>query len=69
VSKNDELVPDADVRRELGNISVMSLWRLTQQPEANFPKLIKLGSRNYRARSELERFKKRLIEQPREASR
>jgi len=58
--KQDELVPDPVVQEELG-IGRMALWRWSQDPNLNFPPLIKIRTRNYRSRKALEEFKRRMI--------
>lgn len=50
-----ELIPDREVRRMLGGISEMTLWRLDRDPA--FPKPIRLGGkRKYRRLAELRAF-------------
>ena len=59
----DELVPERDARRELGNVSVMTFWRWDNFPEKAPPGWeapIKVGSRNTRSRRMLERVKANL---------
>ena len=56
----DILVPDAQVRVELGNISLMTLNRRTRF-DPSFPPLVKVEGRNYRFRSALEAYKARLL--------
>jgi len=48
-SENDELVPDAQVRIELGGISIMTLHRRTQS-DPDFPAQVKVHNRNFRSR-------------------
>jgi hypothetical protein len=64
----DELIPDTTIRRELGGISTMALWRLARNPSAiamGFPPCIKRGdspnSRNYRSRRLFELYKTNLM--------
>ena len=56
-----DLVPDPEVAREF-RISLMGLWRWTQDETLDFPAPISIRGRNYRSRKALERFKKRMIE-------
>lgn len=56
----DELVPDPQVWRELG-ITSMTGWRYTHDPKLNFPPPIKIRTRNFRSRRQLEAFKARLL--------
>ena len=56
----DELVPDPQVWRELG-ITSMTGWRYTHDPDLNFPPPIKIRTRNFRSRRQLEKFKARLL--------
>jgi predicted DNA-binding transcriptional regulator AlpA len=56
----DELVPDPQVWRELG-ITSMTGWRYTHDAELNFPPPIKIRTRNFRSRRQLESFKARLL--------
>ena len=57
---HDELVPDPQVWKELG-ITPMTLWRYTHDVELNFPPAIKIRTRNFRSRRQLEAFKERLL--------
>jgi hypothetical protein len=59
----DELVPERQARRELGNVSVMTFWRWDTRPETAPPgweRAIKVGSRNTRSRRMLETVKANL---------
>jgi hypothetical protein len=56
----DTLVPDAQVCRELGGISLMTLNRRDNY-DAGFPPKVSVNGRNYRFRSALEAYKKRLL--------
>jgi predicted DNA-binding transcriptional regulator AlpA len=58
----DELVPDREVAKECGGVTLMTLWRWSNDPkykDLNFPPPIKLKTRNYRSRRQLEEFKQR----------
>jgi hypothetical protein len=59
----DALVPDPQVRRELGGITIMTTWRwdneVSTAPEGWGPP-IKVGKRNFRTRSMLENVKANL---------
>jgi predicted DNA-binding transcriptional regulator AlpA len=59
----DTFVPDNIVALELGGVSLMTLYRWTNDPDVNFPLPIKMNGRNYRSRRELEAFKKELQQQ------
>lgn len=61
----DELVPDPAVARELGGISLMTLWRWSRDPKLQFPQAIKIRNRNFRSRRALEQFKTKLMRQAR----
>jgi hypothetical protein len=57
----NELVSDAQARRELGGISAMTLWRWDHDPAKAPPGWqlpIKIGTRNYRTRRMLETVKR-----------
>jgi hypothetical protein len=57
----DQLVPDPQVRRELGGISAMTLWRWDRHPDKAPPgweSPVKIGKRNYRRRSAVEAVKR-----------
>jgi hypothetical protein len=57
----DALVPDPQVRRELGGISIMTTWRWDNVPGKAPPGWqppVKIGSRNYRRRSAIEALKR-----------
>jgi hypothetical protein len=56
----DTLVPDPQVRREFGGIGETTLVRWTQDPELDFPPVIKIFTRNFRSRRALEEFKLRM---------
>ena len=56
----DVLVPDPQVAREFG-VTLMSLWRWSQDPHLNFPTAIKIRNRNFRSRRALEAFKARMM--------
>jgi predicted DNA-binding transcriptional regulator AlpA len=56
----DTLVPDAQVCRELGGISLMTLYRRTNY-EVNFPAQVKINGRNFRFRSQVEAYKRQLL--------
>ena len=59
-NEHDELVPDPVVWRELG-ITAMTGWRYTNDPALGFPPVIKIRTRNFRSRHQLEEFKQRLL--------
>jgi hypothetical protein len=65
MSQPDELVPDPQVARELGNRSLMTIWRYSRDPELGFAAVVR--GRNYRWRSQLEAFKRWLAEAGRAA--
>lgn len=56
----DELVPDPQVLKEL-SISAMALWRWDHVPALDFPPKIKIRTRNFRSRRQLEAFKARML--------
>ena len=53
----DELVPDKQARKECGGVSRMTFYRWERDPELQFPPAVKINKRNYRWRSQLEKFK------------
>src|SRR4051812_10299868 len=57
----DELIPDPLVWEEF-KITSMTLSRWTKDPKLNFPPPIKIRTRNFRSRRELEKFKLRMIQ-------
>ena len=57
---HDELVADPAVAREF-NVSLMTIWRWTNDPVLNFPPPIKIKQRNYRSRRMLESYKAQLL--------
>jgi hypothetical protein len=57
-----QLVPDAQVRAELGGVSPMTLHRWDRDPSLGFPRPLIIRGRKYRLRQELEAFKTCLIE-------
>lgn len=56
----DELVPDPKVWREF-NITPMTGWRWTNDPDLGFPPPIKIRTRCFRSRRALEAFKARML--------
>lgn len=43
----EKLITGPELRRRLGNVSDMTLWRWHHDAELNFPQSIKLRRRNY----------------------
>jgi predicted DNA-binding transcriptional regulator AlpA len=58
----DEYVTDKQFMRELGGLSRVTVWRRTID-DRHFPKLIKIGRRSFRLRSEIEAYKLLLQEE------
>jgi hypothetical protein len=58
----DTLVPDRQVANEFG-ITLMGIWRWTNDPGLGFPPQIKIRNRNFRSRRALEEFKRRMMRQ------
>jgi hypothetical protein len=56
----DTLVPDPVVWREF-NISSMTGWRWTRDPDLGFPPPVKIRNRCFRSRRAIEEFKARLL--------
>lgn len=56
----DTLVPQAQLRRELGNISPMTLWRWRRDPALGIPEPIRIRNRCYYSRNAIEAVKARL---------
>jgi hypothetical protein len=64
----DELVPDPQVRREFGGISEMTTGRWDRDPkmaELGWPPPVKIRTRKFRPRKQLEAFKANLLRQAR----
>jgi hypothetical protein len=60
--KHDELVPDAVFRAELGGISKMTLSRYDNYPpDPDFPVKVVRGGRSHRFRSQIEKYKGKLL--------
>jgi hypothetical protein len=59
-SRPDELVPDPTIAREF-NITLMTLWRWSRDPDLGFPKTMKIRNRNFRSRRAIEAFKSRML--------
>ena len=57
----DSLVADPEVAKELGNVSLMTIWRWSHNTALGFPVAVKIGRFNYRSRRKLEEFKARLV--------
>jgi len=59
----DHLVPDPKIAGEF-NTSLMTMWRWDHDPRKaalGWPPKIKIGDRNYRSRTQIEAFKKKLL--------
>ncbi|MCS3761656.1 hypothetical protein [Bradyrhizobium centrosematis] len=56
----DQFVPDPIVANEF-NISLMTLWRWSRDPNLGFPAAIQIRGKNFRSRSEIEAFKERML--------
>jgi hypothetical protein len=59
----DSLVPDPKVAEEF-HVTLMTLWRWDHDPAKaclGWPPKVKVGARNYRARSQIEAFKSNLL--------
>jgi hypothetical protein len=64
--EKDELVPDAQVRAELGNITAMTVHRYDRDPRMaalGWPPPVRIanGQRKYRSRRQLEQFKGNMV--------
>jgi predicted DNA-binding transcriptional regulator AlpA len=57
----DHLVPDRIVRNELGDVSLMTIYRWTNDPTLGFPPPIKIRNKNFRSRRAIEEFKARMM--------
>jgi hypothetical protein len=67
----DELVPDAQVRRELGGVSEMTIWRWdrdSNMADLGWPPPVKIRKRKFRPRKQLEAFKANLLREARSAA-
>jgi hypothetical protein len=63
--KPDELVPDAQAKRELGVTNNMTWWRMERDEkllELGFPPPVRVRNKKFRFRSRLENYKRRLWE-------
>jgi hypothetical protein len=61
---NDEpgdLITDRQCRRELNDITAVTLWAYTNDPLLGFPPIIKIRNRNFRSRKLFDAFKARMI--------
>lgn len=66
VEAQDALVPDSKLVNELG-ITAETLWRWDQDPAMHMPPKTKIRGKNYRSRTEIEAFKKRMLSKARTA--
>jgi predicted DNA-binding transcriptional regulator AlpA len=57
----DQLVPDPIVAEEFGGITLMTLYRWTNDPNLGFPPPVKIRTKNFRSRRALEDFKARIM--------
>jgi hypothetical protein len=63
-SQFDKLVPDPQVREELGGVTEMSTWRWDKNPDkapVGWQPPVKIGNRNFRFRSMVEAVKANLL--------
>lgn len=58
---HDPLVRDTIVAKEFGGVSLMTLYRWTNDPKLGFPPPIKIRTKNFRSRRALEEFKTRMM--------
>jgi hypothetical protein len=56
-----DLITDRQCRREMNDISAVTLWQYTNDPSLGFPPIIKIRNRNFRSRKLFDEFKARLI--------
>jgi hypothetical protein len=56
----DELVPDSVVAKQF-NVSLMTIWRWSHDPNLNFPPAIQIRKRNFRSSRQLSQFKARMM--------
>ena len=59
-SSNCDLVPDPEVARDF-RVTLVTLWRWDRDPKLGFPPAVKIRTRKYRVRKELEEFKERMM--------
>lgn len=57
----DQLVRDPIVAQEFGDVSLMTIYRWTNDPTLGFPPPIKIRNKNFRSRRALEEFKARMM--------
>jgi predicted DNA-binding transcriptional regulator AlpA len=57
----DKLVRDRAVAEEFGDVSLMTLYRWTNDTKLGFPPPVKIRNKNFRSRRALEEFKARLM--------
>jgi hypothetical protein len=65
----DELIPDPEVRRELG-VTAMTTWRWDHDAEMaaqGWPERLVIKKRGYRSRRQFEKFKAALLRQATQA--
>ena len=58
---SDELVPDPAVIKEF-RITLMTIWRWSNDSDLGYPPAIKIRNRNYRSRRALDDFKARMLQ-------
>jgi predicted DNA-binding transcriptional regulator AlpA len=57
----DQLVPDPTVAKEFGGVTLMTLYRWTNDPRLGFPPPVKIRNKNFRSRRAIEDFKARVM--------
>jgi hypothetical protein len=58
--RHDELVADKQARKECGGVCRMTFNRWAKDPKLQLPPAVVIRKRNYRWRSQLEKFKEQL---------
>ena len=57
----DRLISDRAIATEFGGVSLMTLYRWTNDPALGFPPPIKIRTKNFRSRRAIEEFKARMM--------
>lgn len=59
---DDVLLNSNDTRARVGNVSTMCIWRWMKDERVNFPKPVKINSRNYWRLGDLQRWQRKHVE-------
>jgi len=60
MQNNNQLIPSTTLRKTLGDISDMTLWRWLKNPGINFPRPIMISRRRYWKKLDIDEWLERM---------